>query len=102
LKIAGAAVVAAAFLTTPVAAANIPAGQKLAQVWCAGCHVVDAGENKTGNDAVPSFLSIARRPSTSESSLAVFLSTSHGRMPDYSLSRREIRDVSAYILSLPR
>jgi hypothetical protein len=38
--------------------------------------------------------------STTEAGLAAFLSTPHGKMPDYSLSRNEIRNVSAYILSL--
>jgi mono/diheme cytochrome c family protein len=38
--------------------------------------------------------------STTEMSLAAFLTTPHGRMPNFSLSRAEIRDVSAYILSL--
>jgi hypothetical protein len=33
-------------------------------------------------------------------SLHAFLSTPHHRMPDYSLSRQEIADISAYILSL--
>jgi len=34
--------------------------------------------------------------------LEVFLQTPHGRMPDLHLSRDEIDDVSAYILSLKR
>ena len=52
------------------------------------------------NDAVPSFVSVARMDSTTTTSLEVFLSTPHGRMPDYSLSRHDIANVSAYILSL--
>jgi hypothetical protein len=40
--------------------------------------------------------------STTEASLAAFLSTAHerGGMPDLVLNRKEIQDVSAYILSL--
>jgi hypothetical protein len=52
------------------------------------------------NDVSPSFWSIARMPSTTAMSLQAFLSTPHHRMPDYSLSRQEIADISAYILSL--
>jgi hypothetical protein len=40
--------------------------------------------------------------STNETSLEIFLSTSHPRMANYALTRDEIRDVSAYILSLRR
>jgi hypothetical protein len=38
--------------------------------------------------------------STTSTSLNAFLSTPHPSMPDYALSRQEIADVSAYILSL--
>jgi mono/diheme cytochrome c family protein len=38
--------------------------------------------------------------STTEISLAAFLSSSHQNMPDFSLTRVEIQNVSAYILTL--
>jgi mono/diheme cytochrome c family protein len=81
-------------------AQDVMDGQRIARTWCSGCHKVDAQEQKVGNDAVPSFSSIAQMNSTTAISLAAFLSTAHGRMPDYSLSRIEIQNVSAYILSL--
>jgi mono/diheme cytochrome c family protein len=34
--------------------------------------------------------------------LRTFLTAPHGAMPDLSLTTREIDDVTAYILSLPR
>jgi len=40
------------------------------------------------------------RPETTALSLSVFLQTPHHRMPDYALSRNEIADLVAYILSL--
>lgn len=84
------------------AAAQNPAeGERIAKTWCAGCHRVDSEAPRVASsDAVPSFASIARMNSTTETSLEVFLSSPHARMPDYSLSREEISDVSAYILSL--
>jgi mono/diheme cytochrome c family protein len=75
------------------------AGEKIARTWCGNCHQIGSETRKT-NDAVPSFASIANMSSTTQLSLSVFLSTPHGRMPDYALSRAEIRDVSAYIISL--
>jgi mono/diheme cytochrome c family protein len=83
----------------PAWAQDVGAGERIAQIWCNNCHVVDSAQ-KGGSDAVPSFPSIARKASTTQMSLTVFLSTPHGRMPDFSLTRTEISNVSAYILSL--
>jgi len=81
-------------------AQDIASGKHIAQVWCSNCHLVDSENPKVVSDAVPTFSSIAQTSSTTAVLLAVFLSTPHGRMPDFVLSRRNIRDVSAYILSL--
>ena len=88
------------FFAAPAAAQNVETGHDIAAKWCVNCHVIDAKGPARRNDAVPSFLAIARMTSTTSLSLAAFLSTPHPRMPNYTLSRQEIRDVSAYILSL--
>lgn len=88
----------AALPALPAAAQDLEAGRRIAQTWCRACHETDTAAAR--NDASPSFKSIAQMPSTTEMSLRVFLSTPHHRMPDYGLSRQEIADVSAYILSL--
>ena|SRR5665213_1224254 len=93
--------VAAALVAAGAARAQDTAnGQRIAQVTCSNCHLVDPQNRKAGSEAAPTFSSIARMASTTEMSLAVFLSTTHGRMPDLILSGTEIQDVSAYILSL--
>lgn len=85
----------------PAAGQNLANGERIAKTWCAACHRVSSNAPTLGaNDGVPTFSSIAQMGSTTEASLAAFLSTSHARMPDYSLTRDEIADVSAYILSL--
>ena len=81
-------------------AQDISNGKEIAQVWCSNCHRIDPKERKTARDTAPAFSDVARMKSTTETSLAAFLSTPHGRMPDLILSREEIADVSAYILSL--
>jgi mono/diheme cytochrome c family protein len=81
-------------------AQNIESGKDFAQVSCGGCHRIAGEEQKTTSDAVPSFSSIAQMKSTTAMSLAAFLTTPHANMPNLVLSRSEIRDVSAYILSL--
>ena len=85
-------------------AQDVAAGETIAKTWCAGCHEVGRGNGpKTGSDAAPpSFVSVAKLSSTTAMSLSAFLSTSHSRMPDYALSRNDIANVSAYILSLRR
>lgn len=100
----GAGVVATALAAAPPAAAQVISGdavmgQKLAQEWCSGCHAVDAKATHARDD-VPSFLSIAKMPSTTSMSLHAWLQTPHPRMPDWQLTRPQIDDVVAYILSL--
>lgn len=84
----------------PAFAQNVEAGGQIAKTWCAGCHLIGRTDQKIANDATPSFASIARMNSTTSTSLEVFLSTPHAKMPDYTLTRDEIRNVSAYIMSL--
>jgi mono/diheme cytochrome c family protein len=75
-------------------------GQALAQEWCSSCHVIGPQQPRAGNDAVPSFASIAHMSSTTATSLKAFLETPHPPMPDLKLSRAQIDDIVAYILSL--
>lgn len=82
-------------------AGNALAGQTLAGQWCAACHLIGTGEGRT-TDAAPPFEAVARRPSTTETSLRVFLQTPHRRMPNYALTRQETDDVVAYIVGLRR
>ncbi len=84
----------------PACAQNVEAGHRLATIWCSSCHQVEPTAQGPVRDTPPSFAAVARMPSTTRMSLAVFLGTPHHTMPNYSLSRQEIADVSAYILSL--
>ncbi len=95
-------VVSAGFLLLPgvATAQDINEGHHLARNWCSACHAVEDVVLGPVQDAAPSFLSIARMLSTTEMSLTVFLVTPHPTMPNYSLTRKEIRDVIAYILML--
>lgn len=90
----------ALFAISSACAQDIASGKRIAERWCSSCHVVEPGQHRVPNDAVPSFPAIARMNSTTKMSLAAFLSTSHEPMPNMVLSRAEIADISAYILSL--
>ena len=81
-------------------AQHVESGKHIAQTWCSGCHQIAPKGQMMSSDAAPSFSSIAQEKSTTSISLAAFLSTPHPHMPNYVLSRTEMRDVSAYIISL--
>jgi cytochrome c len=78
------------------------AGRALAQRWCDTCHVVDQEQQRGTSTGAPTFTAIASMKSTTPMALRVFLQTPHGRMPDLHLTRGEIDDVVAYIVSLKR
>ena len=79
---------------------DVAAGRHLAETWCANCHVVKFAQSEGASTGAPSFPSVAAQKAITPMALAVWLQTPHHRMPDFHLTRNEIDDVSAYILSL--
>lgn len=81
---------------------DVAEGDRLAHALCVNCHVVDSHGPLVRTDRVPPFPWIARQPGPTQEFLTGWLSTSasHERMPDFSLTREEIRQLSAYIISL--
>ena len=85
-------------------------GRHLAVMLCTGCHVVAPGQPyaPTMNPPAASFQSIAQRAGTTVESLRNFLTTTHhgldnpNGMPDPMLADFQIREISAYVLSLRR
>jgi mono/diheme cytochrome c family protein len=83
-------------------------GRHLAVMLCTGCHVVTPGQPyaPTLNPPAASFESIAQRVGTTVESLRSFLTTTHQGldnqkgMPDPMLVDFQIKELSAYILSL--
>lgn len=82
--------------TVPAVAADIEEGRKIADAWCASCHLTSA----TGTDTAPQFREIARNRSLSSNSLSRTLAAPHPAMPRLDLSRRQIDDLVAYLRSL--
>ena len=76
------------------------AGRHLAETWCSHCHVVSKRQSRGTSTGAPTFPAIAAEKAITPMALRAFLQTPHHRMPDLHLSRDEIDDVSAYILSL--
>jgi len=82
-------------------AADVKNGSRLAERWCASCHIVSSTQVK-GTDVTPSFASIAQRADFSTEKLAFFLLEPHPKMPNMSLSRDEAGDIAAYIATQRR
>lgn len=74
-------------------------GKRIAEKWCATCHLVTDEQSSALADA-PSFKSIASKYEASLDALGVFLADPHPVMPNFSLTRREIKDLLTYIDSL--
>jgi mono/diheme cytochrome c family protein len=88
---------------SPVAAqmaGDAGAGRRLSETWCTNCHIVSSAQSQAASTGAPSFRAIAAQKAVTPMALSAFLQTPHHRMPDLHLSREEIDDVSAYILSL--
>src|SRR6478736_1855629 len=77
-------------------AGDLASGQRIAERWCAACHLVSARQSTASAD-VPSFEAIARSRELDRSRLSAFLADPHPRMPDMQLSRSEIDDLVGYI-----
>jgi mono/diheme cytochrome c family protein len=75
------------------------AGRSLSETWCTNCHVVSADQPQGASTGAPTFRAIAAQTAMTPMALAAFLQTPHHQMPDLHLSREEIGDVAAYILS---
>ena len=98
--LAGTAIAASAGPARGATAVDVAEGDRLAHTLCVNCHVVDTRSPIVRTDQVPSFPWVAQQPGLTQEFLTGWLSTSHSRMPDYALTREEIRQLSAYIISL--
>jgi len=87
----------AAGLIGPTAlAADADNGKRLAERWCAACHVV-APDQKAANTDAPPFETIAKTFGFNAEKLVFFLLEPHPKMPNMALTRNEANDIAAYI-----
>ncbi len=98
LPAAAAAVLA---FSAPALALDDPAaGKATAMKWCASCHLVEQGQATAPAAGVPSFAAIAAKPDQTADRIAGAIVAPHPPMPDLQLSRQQIADLAAYILTL--
>jgi mono/diheme cytochrome c family protein len=79
---------------------DVTVGKEIAGKLCVGCHVIEKTSSGNTQADVPSFPSIANRPNQSLEALTGWLMAPHAPMPDPHLTRKEIRDLAGYIVSL--
>jgi mono/diheme cytochrome c family protein len=75
-------------------------GQALARKLCVACHLTEEATDAVTQVDVPSFSAVANRPNQSVKALTNWLMAPHSPMPDPNLTRKEIRDLAGYIISL--
>ncbi|HZS81404.1 MAG TPA: hypothetical protein VFA50_00930 [Stellaceae bacterium] len=86
------------FASPSFAAGDATMGRILAEHWCISCHAQTRSE--TAQDSVPSLRSVAQRPGRTADMLRSWLTVPHGQMPNLSLTRGEIDDLVAYLITL--
>lgn len=64
-------------LPLPATAQGPGFGATLAEHWCMGCHIVESAPKGASANGVPSFPSIAAKPTTTPQHLNAYLSTGH-------------------------
>lgn len=75
-------------------------GGELARTLCVNCHQVAPSDSGPINADVPTFATIAGRPGISAEQIAGAIVMPHPPMPQLSLTRNDIADLSSYIMSL--
>ena len=71
--------------------------RRLSERWCVECHAIDSTPGKP--DKVPSFASIAAKQAASPEMIASFLLLPHATMPAFPLTRKDVQDLAAFIMS---
>ena len=107
LRIAAAAMASGLLLGPALAAgpASTPKpdpeqGRSVAARLCAGCHLIEQTSAGALPADVPSFLAIANKDGQTMEAIAGRIVIPHPPMPAIALSREEIRNVVAYIMTL--
>jgi hypothetical protein len=88
-------------LAAPVPGLPDPAhGKDLAERLCTNCHLIGSAQQAHANADVPSFHEIANRPGQTAGAITAIIIVPKHPMPQIPLTKSELADLSAYILTL--
>lgn len=93
-------------LFVPVAIAGVTSqpdpvnGKGLAEKLCSNCHLVGSATQTHANSDVPSFHEIANREGQTAGAITARIILPKHPMPQIPLTKAELADLAAYILSL--
>ena len=79
---------------------NAQHGKELAAQLCSNCHLTGNDEQQQANVDVPSFQEIANKEGQSTGTIMAHIMLPKHPMPTIPLTKSELADLSAYILSL--
>lgn len=80
-------------------APDVAHGRRIAQKLCSNCHLVTS-EQAHANVDIPSFREIANMQGQTEGSIMAKIIIPHHAMPVIPITKSELEDISAYIMSL--
>jgi mono/diheme cytochrome c family protein len=75
-------------------------GKALAERLCTNCHLVGSAQQSRANADVPSFHEIGNREGQTAGAITAHIILPKHPMPQISVTKSELADLSAYILSL--
>lgn len=84
-------------------AENAENGLRLSRALCVNCHSVEPGGAARQFVAdVPSFMAIATKPGQSADRMQGYILTPHPPMPQVQLTKNELADIAAYVMTLKK
>ncbi len=84
----------------PLEKLDVASGERLARALCVNCHqVAPDGAGAVLTD-VPGFAAVANRPDMSREAIEAYVLSPHPAMPEIQMTRDELADIAAYIMSL--
>ena len=75
-------------------------GKELASRLCSNCHLVGSGQQQQANADVPSFYEIANKQDQTAGAIMAHIMLPKHPMPVIPLTKKELSDLAAYILTL--
>jgi mono/diheme cytochrome c family protein len=79
---------------------DVENGRRLSQRRCSECHAIGPAPGKL--KGMPSFASIAAKETVTSEMIASFLRLPHATMPNLPLSRKDTRDIAAFIMEMKK